>query len=145
MRTDREENHPASDLAYLVQGSACYLVNTGDTDIAEVEYDSSFVGFEGGGVVCVEYGRWRLRGFPARSCLAVHRMTQEDIMYLPMRSGWFQLDVHRVVTADGAAMTTPCMLKATEKWGGFAFPEAFLERTLERVEPVESNQERTTR
>lgn len=144
MTIELNQNNPVCTLTYVVQGSVCYLVNTGDADIADIEYDSSFVGLEDGSVVCVEYGRWRFRAFPARSCLALHRMTQEDIMYLPMRSGWFQLDVCRIVTADGVAITAPRVLKAAEKWGGSKLSEVVLEREPERVEPTENNQERTT-
>ena len=144
MTADLNESDPACTLAHIVQGSICYLVNIGNVDIAEVEYDSSFVGLEDGSVVCIEYGRWRFENLSARSCVAVHRMTQEDMMYLPLRSGWFQLDVHRVVTAGGGTMTTPLVLKAAEKWGGFQFAEALLEREPERVELTENKHGRTT-
>lgn len=137
------ENNSACPLLSIAQGSVVYLVNTSKTDIADVEYDSAFLGFEDGDVVCMEYGRWRFQDFPAASYFVVHSLTQEDIMYLPRRSGWFQLDIHRVVMADGAIMTTPLMLKSTEKWGGFVLSEAFLERRPERVEPVENKEERT--
>lgn len=144
MTADLNESDPACTLAYIVQGSICYLVNTGDVDIAEVEYDSSFVGLEDGSVVCIEYGSWRFETLSARSCLAVHWVKQEDMVYLPLRSGWFQLDISRVVMADGVAMTTPLVLKAAEKWGGFRFAEALLEREPERVEPIENKKGSTT-
>jgi hypothetical protein len=133
MGLDMNDSHA---LRYIVHAHVCYLFNTSGTDIAEIEYESSFVGLEGGSAVCVEYGRWKLRDFPTRSCVVVHRMTQEDQVYLPMRSGWFQLDVHRMVTANGEALAEPLMLKAAEKWGGFTFSETVLEREPEQAEPL---------
>lgn len=119
-------------LTYIIRANVCYLLNTSGADIAEIEYDSSFVGLEGGGAVCVEYGRWRLRNFPAHSCFVVHRITQENLVYLPLRSGWFQLDVQRVVTAAGT-MAEPFVLKAAERWGGSTFSETVLEREPEQL------------
>lgn len=119
------------DLIYFVQGNTCFLLNNSEQAITELEFDNASMAFEDGFVVGDEYGRFRLRDFASHTFVKIYEMTPDDIAYLP-RTRWFQLDIHRGITADGVEHE-PSILKSVDKYGGYKPAATFADLPLESV------------
>lgn len=119
------------DLIYFVQGNTCFLLNNSDLAITELEFDNSSMAFEDGFVIGDDYGRFKLRDFASHTFVKIYEMTPDDIAYLP-RTRWFQLDIHRCITADGVEHE-PSILKSVDKYGGYTPAATFADLSLESV------------